>query len=98
MLKTIKCATIETKECGTVYKENFPIRIKKARKDAGYTQLQVAESTGIPKSSISKYETGNLEPDLEKLAQLAKFYNVSINWLLGVDIVDERNSTKKEAG
>ncbi|GEM_PF-1662768 len=69
-----------------MYKEIFPTRIKKARLDAGYTQQQVADITGISRSTITKYETGNLEPTLETLGTLAQFYNVSLNWLLGVTL------------
>lgn len=69
-----------------MYRENFPSRIKKARIDAGYTQNQVSEETGIAQNAISKYENGKLEPNLENLAILAQFYNTSINWLLGVSI------------
>lgn len=69
-----------------MYKENFPNRIKRARKEAGYTQKDVAEELNIPRSNISKFENGRLEPNLEVLGALAQFYNVSINWLLGVTL------------
>ena len=72
-----------------MYKENFPSRIREARKRAGYTQAQIAEITQISQSSIAKYETGELEPTLEKLGTLAQFYNISINWLLGVTLEKE---------
>lgn len=74
-----------------MYKENFSKRIKKARLDAGYTQVQVSEITKIPQSTIAKYETGMLEPNLESLGTLAQFYNVSINWLLGVTLEPIQN-------
>lgn len=69
-----------------MYKEIFPERIKRARLEAGYTQQQVADITKISQPNIAKYETGKLEPNLETLGTLAQFYNVSINWLLGVSI------------
>lgn len=69
-----------------MYKEVFPERIKKARTEAGYTQQQVADLTQISRSNIAKYESGTLEPTLETLGTLAQFYNVSLNWLLGVAI------------
>lgn len=69
-----------------MYKEIFPARIKKARLEAGYSQKQVEEITGISQSNLSKYENGQLEPGLETLGTLAQFYNVSITWLLGVTI------------
>lgn len=70
-----------------MYRENFSIRIKEARIEAGYIQEQVAAETGISQQNLSKYENGKLEPDLEKLGKLAQFYNVSIDWLLGVSIL-----------
>jgi len=68
-----------------MYREIFPSRIKQARKKSGFTQREVAIETGIPPSTIAKYETGKLEPDLEKLGMLADFYSVSTDWLLGMD-------------
>lgn len=69
-----------------MYKETFPLRIKKARIEAGYSQQEVSNETGIARSDISKYENGSGEPSLEKLGKIAQFYNVSVNWLLGVTI------------
>lgn len=81
-----------------MYKENFAQRLKKARTDAGYTQQQVSRETGISQSQLTKFETERLEPSLETLGILAQFYNVSIDWLLGVSIVPPiRISNKKSA-
>lgn len=66
-----------------MYKEIFKSRIKKAREEMGNSQRQVAKETGIPPSTIAKYETGTLEPDLEKLGILSDYYEISIDWLLG---------------
>ena len=41
-----------------MYKEIFTQKIKKARTDAGYTQRQVADLTGISQSIIEYIETG----------------------------------------
>lgn len=66
-----------------MYSEMFTQKIKKARKDAGYTQNQVAELTGISQPIISNIERGEREPSIENLGILADFYEVSIDWLLG---------------
>lgn len=66
-----------------MYREVFPSRIKKARKETGFTQKEVAEETGIPYSTIAKYEVGKLEPDLEKLGILADFYNKPADYFIG---------------
>ena len=66
-----------------MYTEVFAMKLKQARKDAGYTQKQVEELTGIKRVTIASYEIGRTEPDLETLAKLADFYCVSVDWLLG---------------
>lgn len=66
-----------------MYSEMFPQKIKQARKEIGYTQEQVSDLSGISQSNLAKYETGKLEPDLEKLGILADLYGVSVDWLLG---------------
>lgn len=78
-----------------MYSENFPQRIKKARTDAGYSQEQIADELKVNRTSLSKYETGVQEPSLETLAKLAQFYNVSIDWLLGVSLVYDNFNNKK---
>ncbi len=69
-----------------MYKETFPQRMKKARIDAGYTQVQVADLTGISQAIISNIENGNREPSLENLGILIDFYEVSADWILGTGI------------
>lgn len=66
-----------------MYREAFPQKIRKAREETGLTQREVAKAINLPQSTIAKYETGKLEPSLETLGQLADFYGVSVDWLLG---------------
>lgn len=66
-----------------MYAEMFPIKLKKARKDAGFTQKEVADELKIDRSQIARYETGKTQPDIETLGKLADFYGVSVDWLIG---------------
>lgn len=66
-----------------MYRESFPAKIRKARDNTGFTLRDVSKETGIHFSTVAKYETGKLEPDLEKLGILADFYGISVDWLLG---------------
>lgn len=66
-----------------MYKETFHNRIKQIRLEIGLTQNYVSAQTGISQSKLSKYESGELEPNIEQLGILAEFYNVSIDYLLG---------------
>lgn len=66
-----------------MYAEHFKDKIKTARLDAGYTQQQVADATGISRAIISRLESGTRQPDLENLGRLIDFYEVSADWILG---------------
>jgi len=66
-----------------MYKEAFPQKLKKARNNTGFTQIEVSRELKISRPTISQYETGTREPDIETLGKLADFYGVSVDWLLG---------------
>ena len=74
---------IFVKEGEKMYREVFPERMKHARKEIGLTQREVAKETGIPLSTIAKYETGRLEPDLEKLGILANYFCKPADYFIG---------------
>lgn len=66
-----------------MYTDTFNQKLAKARKDAGYTQEDISKILNIGRSTLANYESGRTKPDLETLAQLADFYCVSLDWLLG---------------
>lgn len=69
-----------------MYAEHFKEKIRTARKEAGYTQQQVSDATGISRTTICRLETGEREPDLESMGKLIDFYEVSADWILGTGI------------
>ena len=66
-----------------MYPTTFSQKLTHARKEAGYTQIQVADILKINRNTLASYETGRVEPPLSTLALLADFYEVSVDWLLG---------------
>ena len=58
-------------------------RIRDLREDSDLTQKKVAEFLGMSQTGYSKYETGENDIPTAVLIQLAKFYNTSIDYLLG---------------
>ena len=74
-----------TKGSDGMYKETFASNLRKARENKGYTQQYVADVLSISRSNIGKYETSTLEPNLETIGQLADLYQVSTDWLFGLD-------------
>jgi len=62
---------------------NFGNRLKLLRQEKGMTQAQVAASFNLAESTVSLYELGRRTPDYEMLLKFAKFFNVSVDYLLG---------------
>ncbi|RNB70762.1 helix-turn-helix domain-containing protein [Brevibacillus panacihumi] len=61
-----------------------------ARVQRGWTQSQAAERLGISSQVVSNYERDYRSPDKETLTRIAKVYNCSVDWLLGVTDNPER--------
>ena len=69
-----------------VYKiEGMGKRIKEIREKQGYKQGDLAERTGIGRSSIGSYEIGNETPPYANLIKIAQALNVSTDYLLGYE-------------
>ena len=58
-------------------------RIRDLREDRDLTQKQVAQILGMSQTGYSKYETGENDIPTSILIKLAKFYDTSIDYLLG---------------
>ncbi|MCI2019988.1 MAG: helix-turn-helix domain-containing protein [Lentilactobacillus buchneri] len=62
----------------------FAERLKQLRKEkSGLTQEMVAKQIGIAKTTYSAYEQGKRQPDYDTLNRLAKYFNASVDYLLG---------------
>ena len=59
-------------------------RLKDLREDKDMTQAQVAELLGTAREQYNKYELGKQEIPFHHVITLARFYNVSIDYLAGL--------------
>lgn len=57
--------------------------LRKLRKEKGLSQIAVQMQIGIEQALISKYENGERVPPTETLMQLADFYGVSMDYIMG---------------
>lgn len=63
----------------------FGDRLKELREKKGLSQTELSEKIGISKSSIGMYETGKRIPRADKtFVKISDFFNVSIDYLLGL--------------
>jgi len=58
------------------------IKIKLLRHRKGMTQKELAEKIGVPQQSISRWETGEVIPKIDKLKLIAKVLGCTINDLI----------------
>ena len=57
-------------------------RIYRLRRRAGWSQEELADRCGVSRQSVSKWESGQSTPDLEKLVQLSRTFDVTTDYLL----------------
>lgn len=70
-----------------MFKEN----LISMRKMHGYSQEELAEKIGVSRQTLSKYETGESLPDIEKCRLLAAALDVRIDDLVNYDKEDSNN-------
>ena len=59
--------------------------LKELREENHYTQKQLSELLGINSVTYLHYEKEQRQPPLELLADIAKFYGVTVDYLLGLE-------------
>jgi len=67
---------------------DFGKKLKLLRLQSGYTQRQLATKLGITKSVVSYYELQERYPSPEVLVRLAHIFNVSTDYLLGLETAE----------
>lgn len=65
------------------------LRLKELRNSLKLSQSEFATQIGMMQQQYSRYEKGEREPQLKHIRRICKTFNVSSDWLLGID-------TKKE--
>ncbi len=60
-------------------------RIKQLRLSRGMTQTELAKLMSVTRSSVNAWEMGISVPTAAKLVELSLFFNVSVDYLLGLD-------------
>ncbi|MBQ9756756.1 MAG: helix-turn-helix transcriptional regulator [Clostridia bacterium] len=63
----------------------FKERLKELRVANNLSQMQLSIKTGISQSAIAKWELGKTEPTATAIIVLAKFFNETTDYLLGLD-------------
>ena len=78
-------------------------RLKEIRQEKNLSQTDIAKALGVTRQAISLYEKGEREPKLETWQKLADFFNVPVDYLLGISkdrstlTIDDLNPEEQEA-
>ncbi|MBR2375867.1 MAG: helix-turn-helix transcriptional regulator [Clostridia bacterium] len=59
--------------------------IKYLRTQSGMNQVEFAKKMSVTKQCVSNWENDNVLPSIEMLVRIAKFFNVSTDYLLGIE-------------
>mgnify|MGYP002624216007 CR=1 FL=1 len=87
----------QTKSNENNYNKFFPSRLRIALESEGKTQAELSRFLGISSQMIGYYKTGQSSPDWETLVKISQFFNVSVDWLLGLSDIKSCDSDIKNA-
>ncbi len=72
----------------------FSKRLKELRKANGISQTELSKKLMIGRSTLAEYEAGRISPTIAVAAAIARFFNVSTDYLLG--LTDDPTPCKSE--
>lgn len=71
---------------------NIADRIKYLRKQKGYSQEELADKVGVSRQAVSKWESEQSTPDLEKIIAMSDIFEVTTDYILkGIEPVSTSN-------
>lgn len=76
----------------------FSENLKKIRKDNNMSQEEFAELVGVSRQAVSKWESGEGYPEVEKLLVISKELNVSLDSLMCAEIFSKESKEQSTAG
>ncbi len=71
-------------------------KIVKMRKKNGWSQEELADKMNVSRQAVSKWESAQAIPDLEKILQLSTIFGVTTDYLIKDEIVDEEYSSDND--
>lgn len=74
---------------------NLADNLKRIRKEHNLSQEQLADKLNVSRQAVSKWESGQAYPEMDKMLQLCQIFNLNIDELLNQNIKDV--NSKKEA-
>lgn len=77
---------------------NIANRIQILRKSKGISQEELADKMGVSRQAVSKWESEQSSPDIDKIILLSEYFNVTTDYLLkGTESIADAAEKKKDA-
>lgn len=73
----------------------FSENLMRLRKENGLSQEQLGNEINVTRQTISKWELGDTVPDMNKLIELSKLFNISVDELIGNNDYNNNTNNKK---
>lgn len=70
----------------------FASRLRLLREQRSLTLTELSDATGLGVTTLSQYENGERMPKFIPMAKIAIYFNVSLDWLMGLS--DERRASQ----
>ncbi|MCL2177338.1 MAG: helix-turn-helix domain-containing protein [Firmicutes bacterium] len=65
--------------------QKFAERLAELREEKNFTKRQLADEAGFAHTNISRWERGIREPGITAVVKLARYFDVSVSYLLGLE-------------
>lgn len=72
-------------------------KLYELRRASGMSQEELAEKLGVSRQAVSKWESGATQPELPKLIELSKIYQVSVDALLSLEHAKKQQDSSPAA-
>ena len=63
-------------------------KLKECRKQAGYTQLDMARLIGVARTTYADYENGKIQPPIDKIRKISEWLDLPLEKLMNIQYAD----------
>lgn len=76
---------------------SFHSRLKKCRESQGFSQIEFAQKLNVSNTVLSRYESGDREPNIDMMIKIANTLNVSVDYLLFGNVIKNNSLFQNES-
>ncbi len=66
-------------------------RVNELREARGWSQVRLADELNVSKQTVSNWENGNILPSVDMLVRISRVFNVSTDYILGLESIPRLN-------